>query len=71
MEVVYNWMVEKVYGYTVGKIICADIDLEYRGGYANIEFLDDKGNYHHYKSNFDGGSIVIDGKEYKLTAFDN
>jgi len=45
--------------YTVGKIIYQDC---YMGNY-DVEFLDDRGNYHHWKSKFDGGRIIPNGGE--------
>lgn len=45
--------------YTVGKIIYQD---SYKGNY-DVEFLDDHGGYHHWKSEFDGGRIIPNGGE--------
>lgn len=29
----------------------------------DIEFIDERGNYHHWKSNLDGGYIIRNGKK--------
>ena len=44
-----------------GERACIDRILyqEIYTDYADIEFIDDKGNYRHYKSSFDGGYIRI------------
>ena len=47
------------HSYTVGKIIYQDY---YQGNY-DVEFLDDRGGYHHWKSEFDGGRIIPNGGE--------
>ena len=43
--------------FTIAKIIYQDVDTKY----ADIEFLDDNECYHHYKSSYDGGQIVLNG----------
>lgn len=45
--------------YIVGKIIYQD---SFNGNY-NVEFLDTSGNYHHWKSEFDGGRIIHNNGE--------
>jgi len=45
--------------YRVGHIIYQEC---YDGNY-DVEFLDDIGNYHHWKSQFDGGRIIPNGGE--------
>ena len=40
--------------FIVGKIIYQD----YYNGNWDVEFLDDDGGYHHWKSEFDGGFTV-------------
>ena len=42
------------YCFVVGKIIYQDC---FKGNW-DVEFLDDNGGYHHWKSEFDGGYIV-------------
>ena len=42
------------YSFTVGQIIYQDC---FDGNY-DVEFLDNHGGYHHWKSEFDGGHIV-------------
>lgn len=42
------------YCFVVGKIMYQD----YFEGNWDVEFLDDNGGYHHWKSEFDGGYIV-------------
>lgn len=42
------------YTYKVGHIIYQDC---YDGNY-DVEFLDDTGGYHHWKSLFDGGHVI-------------
>ena len=42
------------YCFAVDKIIYQD----YYDGNWDVEFLDDNGGYHHWKSEFDGGYIV-------------
>ena len=42
------------YSFTVGQIIYQD----YFDGNYDVEFLDINGNYHHWKSEFDGGHVV-------------
>jgi hypothetical protein len=32
-------------------------------GNYDVEFLDDRGGYHHWKSEFDGGRIIPNGGE--------
>lgn len=45
--------------YTVDKIIYQDC---YKGNY-DVEFLDSHGDYHHWKSEFDGGRIIQNDDE--------
>lgn len=47
------------YTYRVGHIIYQDC---YDGNY-DVEFLDDAGGYHHWKSQFDGGRVIPNGGE--------
>ena len=49
------------FGHTfeVAKIIYQDC---YKG-YYDVEFLDPRGGYHHWKSEFDGGYIIPNGGE--------
>ncbi len=47
------------YTYRVGRIIYQDC---YDGNY-DVEFLDSDGNYHHWKSQFDGGRVIPNGGE--------
>ena len=44
------------YCFVVGEIIYQDYN--YFDGNWDVEFLDDNGGYHHWKSEFDGGYIV-------------
>lgn len=43
------------YTFEVGKIIYQDCF----DGYYDVEFLDPSGGYHHWKSEFDGGHIIL------------
>lgn len=45
--------------FEVAKIIYQDC---YQGNY-DVEFLDPRGGYHHWKSEFDGGHIIPNGSE--------
>ena len=45
--------------FEVAKIIYQDC---YQGNY-DVEFLDPRGGYHHWKSEFDGGRIIPNGGE--------
>lgn len=45
--------------FEVGKILYQDC---YKGNY-DVEFLDVCGGYHHWKSEFDGGHIVLKGED--------
>ncbi len=45
--------------FEVAKIIYQDC---FNGNY-DVEFLDDRGGYHHWKSEFDGGRIIPNGGE--------
>ena len=45
--------------FKVAQIIYQDC---YNGNY-DVEFLDPRGGYHHWKSEFDGGHIISKGKE--------
>ena len=49
------------YTFKVAKIICQD--YWDRFGY-DCEFLDDKGNYHHWKQWDDGGEVIRKEKRY-------
>lgn len=44
------------YTYEVGSVLYQDYD-SYEGCY-DVEFLDVNGDYHHWKSQFDGGHII-------------
>lgn len=44
--------------FEVGEIIYQDC---YKGNY-DVEFLDPRGDYHHWKSEFDGGHIIKKGE---------
>ena len=46
------------YTFEVAEIIYQDC---YKGNY-DVEFLDPRGNYHHWKSEFDGGHIIKKGE---------
>ena len=45
--------------FEVAQIIYQDC---YQGNY-DVEFLDPRGGYHHWKSEFDGGHIIPNGGE--------
>lgn len=45
--------------FEVAKIIYQDC---FNGNY-DVEFLDPRGGYHHWKSEFDGGRIISNGGE--------
>ena len=49
------------FGYTfeVDEVIYQDY---YMGNY-DVEFLDTRGGYHHWKSEFDGGRVIKNGEE--------
>lgn len=47
------------YTFEVAKIIYQDC---FNGNY-DVEFLDPRGGYHHWKSEFDGGHIIPNGGE--------
>lgn len=47
------------YTFEVAQIIYQDC---YDGNY-DVEFLDPRGGYHHWKSEFDGGRIIPNGGE--------
>lgn len=46
------------YTFEVAEIIYQDC---YKGNY-DVEFLDPRGGYHHWKSEFDGGHIIKKGE---------
>ena len=46
------------YTFEVAQIIYQDC---YKGNY-DVEFLDPRGGYHHWKSEFDGGRIIKKGE---------
>jgi len=46
------------YTFEVAEIIYQDC---YKGNY-DVEFLDPRGGYHHWKSEFDGGYIIKKGE---------
>lgn len=51
--------------YTFARIIAQEYYPEINEDvpeYINIEFIDENGNYHHYKNEFDGGEIIPKGK---------
>ena len=61
---------------TIGKILSQDAyHANLRPGekgtsdYYNIEFEDSKGNYRHWKSNIDGGIVILNSNTEKLSRY--
>lgn len=52
----------------VKEIIFQDIYLgdRWTKAMADVEFKDSKGNYRHWQSWSDGGSLIYEGNEYKF-----
>lgn len=56
----------------IGKILFQDAFEGYApeyNGYYDIEFEDEKGKYHHWKSNLDGGEIILGSNTTKLLKY--
>lgn len=52
--------------YTIQNVLSQDVNDRY----ADIEFVDTRGNYHHYKSSYDGGEIHIAIENGEVLTYD-